>query len=379
MSKDDNVTPINQSVAESLALGDDPTDPLNYGLEHLANWIPNAHWRFKMTPQEFNLMFSSDADRLPTSLEFRDYLLHGKPEKKDGGYVDIRQFSSNPFVSGPAGDDAAHNVWFDATSPKIYNLRRPVDKPNEGIFRKHVYGKPNHFTFEEQGFSFKGVIDSIINNPDARLNILVTGDVDQKPTYEQMREYILAKDKSLDVLNDIKVESWIPKVLWMDPETKMPLDALRDMDPYLNSHIAPPTLRDTSPWVSTVKSHLRTNIDPSHIVHNTMPMPPRADMRLPYPIIRFSEAERKMIDNAKEIFKNLFEPFAMAFREETTVQYLGREEQRRAKTTQKLKQAGYVPKAATGPKKHGDRNAVQFVREVKPHPLLKGIIKKTES
>jgi hypothetical protein len=221
----------------------------------------------------------------------------------------------------------------------------PIGRAKQGIFRKHVAAKPNRFTFEGQGSSFKGVIDSIINNPDARLNVLVTGNSNQKPTYEQMRDYILARDKSLDVLKDVEVFT--------------------------------PTMVDTSPWVSTVKSHLRDDIDPSHIVHNTMP--PRSDMRLPYPIIRFSEADRKMMDRTVEIFKNLFEPFAMAFREETTVQYLGREEQRRAKTTQKLKRAGYVPKAATGPKKHGDRNAVQFVREVKPHPLLKGIIKKTES
>jgi hypothetical protein len=53
--------------------------------------------------------------------------------------------------------------------------------------------------------------------------------------------------------------------------------------------------------------------------------------------------------------------------------------QERDKVTKAKIAEGYVVKATAGPKKHGDRNATQFVKDVKPHPLLKGLVKKMEN
>lgn len=52
-------------------------------------------------------------------------------------------------------------------------------------------------------------------------------------------------------------------------------------------------------------------------------------------------------------------------------------EEKRHPTKPKL-EAGYTLRQSPKPHKRGDKNAQQFVRDVKPHPLLKGLIKKTE-
>lgn len=57
---------------------------------------------------------------------------------------------------------------------------------------------------------------------------------------------------------------------------------------------------------------------------------------------------------------------------------LNNREKRRDKATKDKADQGYVLKASPGKYKHGDKNATQFVKAVKPHPLLKGLVKKTE-
>jgi hypothetical protein len=55
----------------------------------------------------------------------------------------------------------------------------------------------------------------------------------------------------------------------------------------------------------------------------------------------------------------------------------GRQERRRLEMFHKLN-TGYKLKRADGPKKRGVKNTDQLVKDIKPHPLLKHLIKKTE-
>jgi hypothetical protein len=203
----------------------------------------------------------------------------------------------------------------------------------ESVLRKHIQGSWSHF-------SFRGVVNSIITEglptypqlPDSaisdethvvtkahsslttalrnetndrRVNLLVTGDMNRKPTYEEMREHILKNDSH--------------KAHGLDVD-KNPMVFVGDV------HAGHP--RVSSKCISTL-------VD---VFLREMPIVSSVS-----PWLRF-----------------------------------GNRQTQRDKVTMVKTIEGYVLKATPGPKQHGDRNAIQLVKPAKPHPLLKGLIQKTE-
>jgi len=190
------------------------------------------------------------------------------------------------------------------------------------------------------------ILQAKLREEESRVNKLVTGDPNKKPSYKELWNYILNEDEQKKAMRPISY----PNVIPLDNKPLIVIDSMSQVDE-----------------ISRVSS-FKINLPPSVRIR------PAIVGEIP-PI--HSHYQKRMTEAASMLARAL-RPLAMSMRPSPWVTSLWPREKRRDKTALAKVNEGYVLQAAHGPAKHGDRNATQFVKKVKPHPLLKGLIQKTE-